>query len=98
MNSLNQFLADFPSTNGKSALGLLVSTFTVLVLLGGLILGRPMNETITGMVLGFNATWMGFSVAQFSIKRKTELVTPPTTMADNAAPTVMATDAKPPEA
>lgn len=93
MNSLNQFLSDFPSTNGKSALGIIVATFTIIVLLGGVVLQRQMNETIVGMVLGFLATWLGMSVAQFSIKRNTELVTPPTTTAENATPPVD----KPPE-
>lgn len=84
MNRINQFLADFPSTNAKSAIGILIGALAVIVLLIGVVLERNMDATIIGLVLGFIATWMGMSVAQFSIKRNTELVTPPTTTAANA--------------
>lgn len=87
MNRVNEFLAEFPSTNAKSAIGILMGVVAVLVLLGGVVFERAMNETIVGMVLGFIATWMGISYAQFSMKRKTEIVTPPQTTAENATTT-----------
>ena len=82
--ALKQWLADFPSTNARIVLSLLLTVVVILTLTTvGIVLNRPVNEVVVYAVLTYLAVAQGLDVTQFNVKRKTTIVTPPDAMASN---------------
>lgn len=82
--SLNDFLAEYPSTNGRLLAGTLLAVLYVVVALGGMVLNRNVDINVLWAVGTFILLLSGIDATQFAIKRKTEIVTPPQTTAENA--------------
>jgi hypothetical protein len=85
--SLNGFLADYPSTNARLATSVCLDIAFVLTVLGGMILRIDMDSNVIWSLGTFLLVLSGLDATQFNIKRKTEIVTPPQTTAENATAT-----------
>ena len=93
--SLNSWLNDYPSTNARLATSVFLDIAFVLTVLGGMILRIQMDSNVIWSLGTFLLVLSGLDATQFNIKRKTEIVTPPQTTAENAtATTTVATPAK----
>lgn len=82
---MKSWVSDLSSTNFRIFVSILLAVFVVVVLtVVGLVFNRPVQEGVMWAVLGFIGLMLGLDVSQFVMKRKTEIVTPPETTADNA--------------
>ncbi len=68
---LKEFVADVNSTNLTIVSGLCVGIVTEAAYLTAMLLGKPPEPVTFGMWLGFVASWIGFGVRQFRVKRET---------------------------
>lgn len=71
LTRLKTFTSDINSTNWVIFTGTIVGMITALVYLTGIIIQRVPQEATFGMWLAFVASWIGFGVRQFRIKRET---------------------------
>lgn len=93
---MKAWVSDLSSTNFRIFVSILLAVFVVVVLtVVGLVLNRPVQEGVMYAILGFIGVMLGLDVSQFVMKRKTEIVVPPQTTADNAR-SVTVTDATQP--
>lgn len=82
---MKAWVSDLSSTNFRIFVSIVLAVFVVVVLtVVALVFNRPVQEGVMWAVLGFIGLMLGLDVSQFVMKRKTELVSPPTTTADNA--------------
>jgi disulfide bond formation protein DsbB len=88
---MKQWVADLATTNFRIFVSIMLAVVTVIVMLVCLIAQIPLQSEIVWAVLAFLGAMLGIDVTQFSIKRKTELVTPPTTTAEHATVTTSVT-------
>lgn len=93
--SLNDFLDRYPSTNGRLLAGTMLAILYVVVALGGMVLNRNVDVNVLWAVGTFILLLSGIDTAQFAVKRKTEIVTPPQTTAENAKNTAQETNDAP---
>lgn len=94
---MKAWVSDLSSTNFRIFVSILLAVFVVVVLtIVGLVFNQPVQEGVMWAVLGFIGLMLGLDVSQFVMKRKTELVTPPTTTADNARSVTVAEAPAPP--
>jgi hypothetical protein len=82
--SFNSFLQSYPSTNARLFVSAVLCVFYVVVVLVGMILGKSIDGNVIWSIGTFLLVLSGLDAAQFTVKRKTTLVTPPTTTAENA--------------
>jgi hypothetical protein len=80
----NDWVNCLPTTNFRILVSVILSAFFVAVVTIGLILQRVMDAVIVGLVMSFLAAMMALDVKQFSVKRNTEVVTPPDTTVKQA--------------
>lgn len=92
--SLNSFLTDYPSTNGRLATSVILDTLFVVTCLVCMVLKISIDSNIVWALGTFLLVLSGLDATQFNTKRKTEIVTPPQTTAENAT---VATGAEIPE-
>lgn len=92
---MKRWIADLATTNFRIVISLGLAVLVVIVVLGGVILRIEMQSEIIWALFAFVAGMLGIDVTQFSIKRKTEIVTPPQTTAENAAATTVVTQPGP---
>lgn len=95
---MKKWVSDLSSTNFRIFVSILLAVFVVIVLtVVGLVFNRPVQEGVMWAVLGFIGLMLGLDVSQFVFKRKTELVSPPTTTAENARSVIAAETPAPPK-
>jgi disulfide bond formation protein DsbB len=87
---MNRWIADLATTNFRIVVSIILAVVLVLVLLVALILKIELQSEIVWALIAFVGAMLGIDVTQFSIKRKTEIVTPPQTTAENATATTVA--------
>ena len=88
---MKRWIADLSTTNFRIVISLCLAVLLVVVLLAGLIFKIELQSEIVWALVAFVGAMLGIDVQQFSIKRKTELVTPPQVTAEHAtSPTVIA--------
>ena len=85
--SLNTFLADYPSTNGRLATSVILDTLFVVTCLACMALKITIDSNIVWALGTFLLVLSGLDATQFNTKRKTEIITPPQTTAENATAT-----------
>lgn len=83
---MKQWISDLSTTNFRIFVSIVVAVIVVLTLLAGLILRIEMQTEVVFAILAFVGAMLGIDVTQFSIKRKTEIVTPPQVTAEHAVP------------
>jgi hypothetical protein len=69
LSRLKGFVGDVNSTNLTIVSGLCVGIATEVAYLTAMLLGKHPEPVTFGMWLGFVASWIGFGVRQFRIKR-----------------------------
>jgi hypothetical protein len=84
---MKRWIADLSTTNFRIVVSIGLAVLLVLVLLTALMLRIELQSEIVWALVAFVGGMLGIDVTQFSIKRKTELVTPPTVTADHATVT-----------
>lgn len=84
LQSTKDWIRDLPSTNYRIFLGIWLSVFVVLAFTVCIAIQREIQVEAVYAVFAFLGVVLGLDVTQFNIKRKTEIVTPPQTTADNA--------------
>lgn len=82
----NKWLLNYPSTNARLFASVCLDVLYTLVSLVCMVLRIPVDSNVLFGVGSFLLILSGLDATQFTIKRKTELVTPPTTTAENAKP------------
>lgn len=85
--SPNKWLTDYPSTNGRLFTSVVLDVVFVLSCDFCMLWRIPVDSNIIWSVGTFLLILSGLDATQFTLKRKTELVNPPTTTAENATPT-----------
>jgi disulfide bond formation protein DsbB len=88
---MKRWISDLSTTNFRIVISLGLAVLLVVVVLGGVVLRIEMQSEIIWALFAFVAGMLGIDVTQFSIKRKTEIVTPPQVTAENAIATITAT-------
>jgi disulfide bond formation protein DsbB len=88
---VKKWIADLATTNFRIVISLMLAVLLVIVLLAGVMLKIELQSEIVWGLFAFVGSMLGIDVAQFSIKRKTEIVTPPQTTAENATATTVTT-------
>lgn len=83
----NKWLLSYPSTNARLFASVCLDVLYVVVSLACMARQVAVDSNILFGVGSFLLILSGLDATQFTIKRKTELVTPPTTTAENAKPT-----------
>lgn len=73
LHRLKGFVADVNSTNLTIVSGLAVGILTEVVYLTTMVAEKPPEPVTFGMWLGFVASWIGFGVRQFRVKRETHV-------------------------
>lgn len=91
MKWINNWLLDYPSTNARLFVSVILDAIYVLTGLVCMVLKIAVDSNIIWSLGTFLLVLSGLDATQFNIKRKTELVTPPTTTAENAVPPKKAT-------
>lgn len=86
MKWINSFLTEYPSTNARLFTSVILDAMFVITTLCCMVLRIPVDSNILWSLGTFLLVLSGLDAAQFQIKRKTELVAPPLTTAENAAP------------
>jgi disulfide bond formation protein DsbB len=86
---VKNWIADLATTNFRIFLSMMLAVVLVLVLLIGVMLRIELQAEVVWALLAFVGAMLGIDVTQFSIKRKTEIVTPPQTTAENATVTTI---------
>lgn len=76
IDRLHRLLGALPSTNWLPFTGVLAALATVIAYLVGFLIQRHPEPVTFGMLLGFEASWLGFGVKQFRIKRETQDLPP----------------------
>lgn len=84
--SINGWLSQYPSTNARLATSVCLDIVYVLTVLGCMAFKIDVDSNIVWALGTFLLVLSGLDATQFSIKRKTEIVTPPQTTAENAKP------------
>ena len=69
--STTEWIAKAPTTNMRILNGIVLANIYVLVMLAGIVLGRPMHFDATMTVGGFVLVQLGLDLAQFGWKRST---------------------------
>lgn len=82
--SVISFLQNYPSTNARLFVSACLSVIFVITVLAGMVLRRPVDVNVVWSVGAFLLTLSGIDAVQFGVKRKTEIVTPPDTTAENS--------------
>lgn len=85
---MKRWVADLSTTNFRIFVSIMLAAVLVLTLLVGLMLKIELQEGIVWALVAFVGAMLGIDVQQFSIKRKTEIVTPPQVTAEHAAAAV----------
>lgn len=93
---MKRWIADLSTTNFRIVISLGLAILLVLVLLASLVLKIELQSEIVWALVAFVAGMLGIDVTQFSIKRNTQLVTPPITTAEHATATTVAAAPAPP--
>jgi disulfide bond formation protein DsbB len=88
---MKRWIADLATTNFRIVISLGLAVLLVVVLLTGLMFKIELQSEIVWALLAFVGAMLGIDVTQFSIKRKTEIVTPPQTTAEHATATTVLT-------
>lgn len=88
---MKRWIADLATTNFRIVISLGLAILLVLVLLIALMLKIELQTEIVWALVAFVAGMLGIDVTQFSIKRNTQIVTPPQTTAEHATVTTVAT-------
>jgi hypothetical protein len=88
---MKRWIADLATTNFRIVISLGLAVLLVVVLLTGIMLKIELQSEIVWALLAFVGAMLGIDVTQFSIKRKTEILTPPQVTAENATATITAT-------
>lgn len=68
---LKAFVHDVNSTNWTIFTGTVVGMFTAVVVHACMLFKIPLDATVLGIWLAFVASWIGFGVRQFRVKRET---------------------------
>lgn len=87
---MKRWIADLATTNFRIVISLGLAVLLVLVLLTALMLKIELQSEIVWALVAFIAGMLGIDVTQFSIKRKTEIVTPPQVTAEHVTATITA--------
>jgi hypothetical protein len=88
---MKRWIADLATTNFRIVVSIGLAVLLVIVLLTALMLKIELQSEIVWALVAFVGGMLGIDVTQFSIKRKTEIVTPPQTTAEHATVTTVAT-------
>lgn len=88
---MKRWIADLATTNFRIVISLGLAVLLVVVILIGVVIRVEMQTEIVWALFAFVAGMLGIDVTQFSIKRKTEILTPPQVTAENATATITAT-------
>jgi len=80
----NKWLNDYPSTNARLFTSVCLDVAFVVTALYCMERQIAVDSNIIWSLGTFLLILSGLDAAQFTLKRKTELVTPPTTTAENA--------------
>lgn len=94
---MKRWIADLSTTNFRIVISLGLAVLLVVVLLVGVMLKIELQEGIVWALVAFVGGMLGIDVTQFSIKRKTEIVTPPQTTAEHATATTVVSASVPPK-
>jgi hypothetical protein len=89
--AMKRWIADLATTNFRIVVSLMLAVLLVVVLLAGVMAKIELQSEIVWGLLTFVGAMLGIDVTQFSIKRKTEIVTPPQTTAENATASTVTT-------
>ena len=92
MEATKDWIRNLPSTNYRIFLGIWLSVFVVLAFTICVAIQREIQVEAIYAIFAFLGVVLGLDVTQFNIKRKTEIVTPPQTTAENAVSQVPAVD------
>jgi disulfide bond formation protein DsbB len=87
---VKRWIADLATTNFRIVVSIGLAVLIVIVLLIGLMFQIALQSEIVWALVAFVGGMLGIDVTQFSIKRKTEIVTPPQTTAEHATATTIA--------
>lgn len=87
---MKRWIADLATTNFRIFVSILLAAVLVLTLLTGLMLKIELQEGIVWALVAFVGAMLGIDVQQFSIKRKTEIITPPQVTAEHVSATITA--------
>lgn len=68
---LHRLAGELPTTGWVPLTGTVTGLLTAVVYLVSIMMKRPPEPVTFGMWLGFVASWIGFGVRQFRIKRET---------------------------
>lgn len=82
----NKWLLDYPSTNARLFASVCLDVLYTIISLVCMVLRIPVDSNILFGIGSFLLILSGLDATQFQIKRKTELVAPPVTTAENAVP------------
>lgn len=88
---MKRWIADLSTTNFRIVISLCLAVLLVVVLLTGLMFKIELQSEIVWALLAFVGAMLGIDVTQFSIKRKTEIITPPQVTAEHATSTTVIT-------
>ena len=101
---IKDWIRNLPSTNYKAFLSIWLSVAVVLIFTVSIALQVEMQTEAVYAVFFFLSALMGIDTTQFIYKRKTEILTPPQSLAENttttnlteshAAPVLTQTDAQ----
>jgi hypothetical protein len=94
--SFKAWVSDLASTPYKAFISVWLAVFVTVVFTICIALKQELQVEAMYGVFIFVGGMIGADVTQFSIKRKTEIVTPPQTTAENATATTVATAPQPP--
>ena len=83
---MKNFIDTLSTTNFRIFVSVMLSVILVLSILTAVLRGTQMQTEIVISLLTFVGGMLGIDVTQFVMKRKTEIVTPPQTTAENAVP------------
>lgn len=82
----NKWLTDYPSTNARLFTSVVLDVVFVLSADFCMVRKIAIDSNVIWSIGAFLLVLSGLDATQFTLKRKTELVTPPTTTAENAKP------------
>jgi hypothetical protein len=92
---MKRWIADLSTTNFRIVISLSLAVLLVVVLLTGIMFRIELQSEIVWALLAFVGGMLGIDVTQFSIKRKTEILTPPQVTAEHATSTTVVTTTPP---
>lgn len=96
VESTKDWIRTLPSTNYRIFVSLWLSVLVVLVFTIAVVQGREFSTEQMFTIFGFLGLLLGLDVTQFVMKRKTEIVTPPESLASNATTTTTVASAPAP--